>query len=248
MAILKTGEASIYYEVSGKGFPVLLLAAGANESVLENWHSLPKIHKHMFDPYETIQPYFTLVAMDQRNAGQSRAPIRATDSWMEYAQDQFALMDHLGYERFHVFGACIGAPMALLLYKLAPKRIVSAVMQDPIGATNAEERKAHVDYFNNWAEKLVERRPDLDLAAVKQWGLNMYEPDFAFAVPRSFMPEFKAPMLVLPGNDIAHPTSVGEDMANLSPHGEIIADWKQPGRQPATVARVTAFLREHTPK
>ncbi|MEJ1969439.1 MAG: alpha/beta fold hydrolase [Rhizomicrobium sp.] len=216
--------------------------------MLANWRSLPKIHAHMFDPYETIQPYFTLVAMDQRNAGQSTAPIRPSDDWMVYAEDQLALMDHLGYEKFHVFGACIGAPFALLLYKIAKERVVSAVMQDPIGATNDAERKAHIDYFNLWAEKLAQRRPDLDLATIKQFGLNLYEPDFAFSVPRSFMPEFEPPMLVLPGNDIAHPTSVAEDMAGLAPHGEILRDWKQPGRQPETVARVTAFLREHTPK
>ncbi len=247
MPSVQLGEANIYYEVSGQGFPILLLAAGANESVLANWKLLPQKFAHMFDPYEVLEPHFTLIAMDQRNAGRSRSPIRSTDDWMVYAQDQIALMEHLGIDRFHVLGACIGAPFALLLYKLLGDRVVSAVMQDPIGATNDAERKAHVDYFDLWAEGLVKRREDLDLAAVKQFGLNLYEPDFAFAVPRSFMPKFKAPMLVLPGNDIAHPTSVGEDMATLSAHGEIMPDWKQAENQPKTVERVRSFLLENTP-
>ena len=45
-----------------------------------------------------------VIAMDQRNAGESRGPISGNDGWHTYTADQLALMDHLGVGCFHVVG------------------------------------------------------------------------------------------------------------------------------------------------
>jgi pimeloyl-ACP methyl ester carboxylesterase len=57
----------------------------------------------------------------------------AADGWRTYAGDHLALMDHLGYRRFHVMGGCIGATFCLTLCEMAPERITAAVLQNPIG-------------------------------------------------------------------------------------------------------------------
>ena len=57
--------------------------------------------------------------MDQRNAGRSFGPLEVNDPWGSFAQDQLALLDHLGVERCHVMGCCIGCSFALKLLELA---------------------------------------------------------------------------------------------------------------------------------
>src|SRR5687768_6171871 len=93
---------TIHYEEQGTGFPLLLLAPGGMRSVIERWESAP------FDPRKELSSDFRVIAMDQRNAGRSRAPVSASDGWQTYAQDQLALLDQLGIERCHLLGGCIG--------------------------------------------------------------------------------------------------------------------------------------------
>ena len=45
-----------------------------------------------------------MIAMDQRNTGQSAGPLETGDPWGAYAADHPAVMDHLGIDRFLVFG------------------------------------------------------------------------------------------------------------------------------------------------
>ena len=60
--------------------------------------------------------------MDQRNAGRSHAPLRATDGWQTYTDDQVALLDHLGLETAHVMGMCVGGPFLVLDYQDHPQQ------------------------------------------------------------------------------------------------------------------------------
>jgi hypothetical protein len=43
-----------------------------------------------------------MIAMDQRNASKSTAPIRATDTWVDYARDAIGLIDYLGPDRLAI--------------------------------------------------------------------------------------------------------------------------------------------------
>lgn len=72
------------------------------------------------NPLAVYADDFRLIAMDQRNAGRSAGPLEIEDPWGAYARDQLALLDHLGVDRFHVMGACIGGSFALKLVEEAP--------------------------------------------------------------------------------------------------------------------------------
>lgn len=229
----------IHYEVHGSGFPVLLFAPGGMRSSIEFWA------RSTFDPIEVLRPHFRVIAMDQRNAGRSTAPVRAEDGWHTYTADHLALLDHLGIERTHLLGGCIGGPYCLGVIQGAPERVASAVLQQTIGLE--ANRQAFYEMFDAWAADLRERHPDVPEATWRAFRSNMYDGDFAFSVSRDFVAGCPTPLLVLMGNDLYHPSSTSREIARLAPRAELVEKWKEPEIVPQTVARVVAFLKEHTP-
>ena len=59
----------LYYESHGAGFPVLLIAPGGMRSAVSYWETTP------WNPITHLSPTYRVIAMDQRNAGSSVAPI-----------------------------------------------------------------------------------------------------------------------------------------------------------------------------
>ena len=237
-AELSTG-ASIAYEVTGSGFPVLLFAPGGMRSAMSFWETAE------WDPVAELASNFTVVAMDQRNAGASTAPVTASDGWATYTADHLALMDHLGFDAFHVLGGCIGGPHCLGAIQAAPERVASAVLQQTIGTD--ENRDAFYDMFDSWAEPLAAARDDIDASVLPAFRSNMYDHEFILSVSREFVAACPTPMLVLMGNDLYHPESTSREVADLAPNATLIESWKAPDEITNTVAAVRQFLLEHTP-
>src|SRR5262249_55268737 len=134
MALYERAGVSLYYEEFGSGYPLLLFAPGGMRSAIDFCHRSP------FDPTVALSTSFRamgirVIAMDQRNAGRSRGPVSASDGWPTYTADHLALLDHLGIERCHVMGGCIGSTYCLSIIKEAPERITAAILQNPIGLT-----------------------------------------------------------------------------------------------------------------
>ena len=122
MPVFTRPDAEIYYEVHGSGHPLLLFAPGGLRSQLEFWrHSPanPDVAAAWMNPMVDLAGRFTVVGMDQRNAGKSRGTVTAADGWDTYAGDHLALMDHLGHRRFHVMGGCIGGSFCLKACEMA---------------------------------------------------------------------------------------------------------------------------------
>jgi pimeloyl-ACP methyl ester carboxylesterase len=240
MPTFKRGDVSLYYEESGSGFPILLFAPGGMRSSIEFWPKSP------FDPSVEFAADFRVIAMDQRNAGKSTAPISASDGWHTYTADHLALLDHLGIDKCHVMGGCIGGSYDLSIIKAAPDRIASAVLQQPIGLSPAN-RELFFQMFDGWAKALKSARPEIDASAFAPFRDRMYSGDFVFSVTRDFVQTCKTPMLVLCGNDDYHPLETSTDIAKLAPNAQIIMDWKTPDVVRDTVTRVRDFLRANTP-
>jgi len=119
---------TLHYEHAGDGFPLLLLPPGGLTADIAYWQRVA------FNAFEIFQRGFHAIAVDERHAGQSFGPIELDDPWGGYARDHLGLMNHLGIERFHVLGSCIGSSHALRLIQLAPERVVSAVLVQPTGS------------------------------------------------------------------------------------------------------------------
>lgn len=236
IAELPTG-ATIAYEVTGSGFPLLLFAPGGMRSAMSFWE-----HSE-WDPVTTLSGNFTVVAMDQRNAGASSAPVTASDGWQTYTDDHLALMDHLGFSRFHVLGGCIGGPYCMGAIASAPERVTSAVLQQTIGTDS--NRDAFYEMFDSWANPLAASRSDIDPAVLPAFRSNMYDHEFILSVDRDFVASCPTPMLVLMGNDLYHPESTSREVAALAPNATLIENWKADAT--ATADEVRDFLIHNTP-
>lgn len=239
MPFFERENVKLYYEEHGDGFPLLLFAPGGLRSAIPTWQKTP------FHPVEEFQSDFRVIAMDQRNAGQSVAPVSGADGWDTFTADHLALLDHLEIDRTHVMGGCIGGPYCLGIMKAAPDRIASAVLQQSIGL--ADNRDLFYDIFQSWSDEIKAGHPEASDDDWSRFRSNMFDGDFDFNVGREFVSQCQTPMLVLMGNDQYHPEEVSREIASIAPNATLIEQWKNP-EQDGTVEKVRAFLRSHTPE
>ncbi len=199
-----------------------------------------------FNPITEFTGQYRVIAMDQRNAGGSRAKISEADGWHSYADDQLALLDELKVERCHLYGGCIGGAFALALLARAPARFSAAVLQQPIGYSGSN-REVFYELFDGWLAELRQTRADVGEEVRQPFRSRMYDGDFVFSVSRESVAACPVPLLVLRGNDVYHPSAISEEIVHLAPHAELVAEWKTDDHLPLALARVHRFLSEHTP-
>lgn len=244
MPYVDRAGAKIWYTEQGAGFPMLTLAPGGMRSSISLWE------KAAINPLTAYAGAFRMIAMDQRNAGQSTGPLEMDDPWGGYAADQLAVMDHLGIDRFLVFGCCIGGPFIMKLLELAPERVVAAVLEQPVGIIASGQENSNRALFNElwkeWGRQLQAKRDDLGSGEIEAFATRMWAADFVVSVTRDQVRSFRTPMLVLPGVDEPHPTETGREIASLAPGAELLEPWKDAGHLPAATEAVGRFLREHS--
>jgi pimeloyl-ACP methyl ester carboxylesterase len=247
MPVLQRPDGQIHYQEYGQGFPILLFAPGGLRSRMEMWHSPPGTPAKSWNDWtQVLADKYRLIAMDQRNAGASRTDIKADHGWHTYAADHLALMDHLGIDKFHTLGGCIGGSFCLKIAEVAPHRVVAQVLQNPIGL---EPR--HPGYFphshTEWSREQRAARPELSEANLVQFGRNMWGPPFVFSVTRDFARQCQTPSLLLSGDDIPHPGCTSFELAQLLPKVDVVYPWKGPAHLDAQLKAVRDFLANHTP-
>ncbi|GFP94777.1 putative non-heme bromoperoxidase bpoc [Phtheirospermum japonicum] len=73
-------------------------------------------------------------AFDNRGMGRSSVPTKKSEyTTTIMARDAVALMDHLGWEKAHVFGHSMGAMIACKLAAMAPERVLSLALLNVTG-------------------------------------------------------------------------------------------------------------------
>jgi pimeloyl-ACP methyl ester carboxylesterase len=247
MPVLDVKAGYIRYEVHGSGYPVLLFAPGFLSSRIERWSTdpaRPGVAQDWLDPIVELSSEFQLIALDVRNAGQSRAAIGPEDDWTTYTTDHLTLLDHLAVNRCHVMGACIGVSFALALAKARSGLVSALVLQNPIGIA-AGNRAAIDSEFEKWAAE-VRNWPDIDAKQLPGFHRRMFGGDFIFSVSREFVRGCAIPMLLMPGDDVVHPAEISADLAR-APNVEVFAPWKGPRYRKAAMQRVRDFLAAHRP-
>jgi pimeloyl-ACP methyl ester carboxylesterase len=118
------------YEVIGSGPPLLMYAPGGFDATVEKWatqgiYAKIKLLDHLPQSY-------TCIAFDRRECGQSGGRVERI-GWSDYAAQGKGLLDHLGVERAHIMGGCMGVSCALAFAVRHPAATLSLVLFWPVG-------------------------------------------------------------------------------------------------------------------
>jgi pimeloyl-ACP methyl ester carboxylesterase len=115
MPIVKVGDINIYYEIHGKGEPLVLIYGYVGHSRL--W----------FRQISVLSKKYQVIAFDNRGVGRSDKPdIPFTMRMM--AGDIAGLLDVIGIDAAHVFGISMGGMIAQHFALNYPQRVISLIL------------------------------------------------------------------------------------------------------------------------
>jgi pimeloyl-ACP methyl ester carboxylesterase len=118
------------YEVLGEGPPILMFSPGGFDATLDKW-STQSVYARI-KLLDHLPKSHTCIIFDRRETGQSGGRVERI-TWESYARQGKELLEHLGYARAHVIGACMGCCAATALASKWPKTIDRLVLYWPVG-------------------------------------------------------------------------------------------------------------------
>ncbi|WP_329455112.1 alpha/beta fold hydrolase [Streptomyces sp. NBC_01497] len=118
------------YQVTGQGPALLMFSPGGFDSTLESWRTTG-VYKRL-DLLEHLSRSYTCVTFDRRESGHSGGRIERI-SWAHYVAQGVGLLDHLGIERAHLMGGCVGCSTVAAFGVAHPERVLSMVLYSPAG-------------------------------------------------------------------------------------------------------------------
>ena len=144
---LALGADQLYFEVSGQGFPLLLVSGGSSMD-LRQWDRIAP----------ALARSYRVIRFDPRGIGKSDNPtVKYSD-----AADLNSLLDHLGLDRIALIGLSAAGSIVLEYAIQYPDRVTGLVAAAPFipGFEFSDEMLARLDRFNQAAE--LGREPFLD--------------------------------------------------------------------------------------
>jgi pimeloyl-ACP methyl ester carboxylesterase len=124
---------STRYEVLGEGPPILMFSPGGFDATLDKW-STQSVYARI-KLLDHLPKTYTCIVFDRRETGQSGGRIERL-TWEGYARQGKKLLEHLGFSRAHVIGACMGCCAAAALAAKWPQMIDRLVLYWPVGGAN----------------------------------------------------------------------------------------------------------------
>ena len=143
------------YDIVGEGPPLLMFSPGGFDATLEKWSTLGVYAK--FRPLEHLSIKYRCIVFDRRECGQSGGRVECI-SWADYVRQGKGLLDHLGIEKAHLMGGCMGCCPVMAFGVTHPQATLSMILYWPVGGAK---------YRING-----QKRFDEHLAFVRQEGLS----------------------------------------------------------------------------
>jgi pimeloyl-ACP methyl ester carboxylesterase len=110
----------LYYEVHGDSGEPLVLVHGYTGDITDWRHQLPELSRT-----------HRVLAMDLRGHGRSEAPSdRSSYTVEQMASDVEALVDHVGFGRYHLLGHSMGGAIVQEIALRSPQRLLSLTLHD----------------------------------------------------------------------------------------------------------------------
>ena len=142
------------YEVRGSGAPLLMFSPGGFDATLEKWTTLGVYAR--INVIDHLSRNYQCVLFDRRETGQSGGRVERI-TWAHYVEQGYGLLRHLGIDRAHVMGGCMGCCPAMAFGVAHPEATLSLLLWWPVGGA-----KYRINGHLRFAEHL---------AYVKQHGL-----------------------------------------------------------------------------
>ncbi|MHA6344383.1 alpha/beta fold hydrolase [Roseivivax sp. CAU 1761] len=133
MPVAETDGISTRYEVMGSGPPLLMFSPGGFDARIEKWSDLG-VYKRI-RLLEHLPKHFTCILFDRRENGQSGGRVERI-TWQNFVRQAAGLLDHLGHERAHLMGGCMGCCPVAAFGVALPERTLSMVHYWPVGGAN----------------------------------------------------------------------------------------------------------------
>jgi pimeloyl-ACP methyl ester carboxylesterase len=130
------------YEVAGSGPPLLMFSPGGFNASLDSWETHGLYQRTGM--LARLRERFTCITFDKRESGRSGGRVERV-RWADYVNQGVGLLDHLGYSRVHVMGACVGCSIATLLATTHRERVAGMVLYSPAGGPTYR-RKQHARF------------------------------------------------------------------------------------------------------
>lgn len=121
---------STRYEVIGNGPPLLMFSPGGFDATIEKWRTQGVYVQIQF--LEQLPSHFTCILFDRRETGQSGGRVERV-TWQDYVAQATGLLDHLGIDKAHIMGGCMGCSVAMAFATAFPERVDRMVLFWPVG-------------------------------------------------------------------------------------------------------------------
>ncbi len=119
-----------HYEIVGDGPPLLMFAPGGFDARIEKWTDLG-VYKRI-RLLDHLPKHFQCILFDRRENGQSGGRLERV-TWDHFVRQGAGLLDHLGIDRAHLMGGCMGCCPVAAFCVAHPERVLSAVYYWPVG-------------------------------------------------------------------------------------------------------------------
>ncbi|RZV99290.1 MAG: alpha/beta hydrolase, partial [Rhodobacteraceae bacterium] len=130
MPVAEIDGIDTHYEVRGDGPPLLMYAPGGFDAQISKWSDLG-VYKRI-RLLDHLPAHFRCILFDRRENGASGGRVEHI-TWDHYVAQGAGLLDHLGIDRAHLMGGCMGCAPVTAFGVRHPDRVLSMVLYWPVG-------------------------------------------------------------------------------------------------------------------
>src|SRR5436309_3123954 len=122
MATAIIDDIATRYEVMGSGPPLLMYAPAGFDATLEKWSTQGVYAKIKL--LDHLPKHYTCIVFDRRECGQSGGRVEHL-TWAHYVAQGKGLLEHLGFQRAHLMGGCMGCCPVAAFGVMHPQMVLS---------------------------------------------------------------------------------------------------------------------------